>query len=512
MTLARTQLQDLAYALAAGAVVVAAIIPAVEIGGLHLALVVAAVAGWLASTILIVATSRRRLAAVRDAADRVAAGEFGVTVDASWQDFVGGIERAFNRVSITLRETHEAATTDRLTQVPNRGTVLSRLFGEVERAARHDRMLSVAFVDLDHFKAINDTHGHQVGDVVLRGVAELIRDNLRSSDVLGRYGGEEFMILLPETGPEDATEVAEKLRMLVARQVFGGGGLPELHVTVSIGIAGGRGAALRAEAILRDADAAMYSAKSLGRNQTYVFQEVDDDSRIPSAPVFAAGRARAIEVAEVARRAAEEALASVIAPLPHYRGKPSTLIATISIAMARALELPPQELERIRVASLLHDIGKVALPAEILEKPTALSDLDWRFVKQHPRIGQLILDETGGLREAGKIILHHHERFSGHGYPHGLRGRQIPLGSRIVAVADAYEAMTSNRPYKAAIGHDQALTELQRHAATQFDPDLVVLFTNLYGQTAPTVDPSVLQWPEPVAARHLADRRSVRTA
>jgi diguanylate cyclase (GGDEF) domain/uncharacterized domain HDIG len=357
---------------------------------------------------------------------------------------------------------------------------------------RHGRPLSVAFVDLDHFKVINDSHGHQVGDVVLRGVADLFRMNLRQTDVVGRYGGEEFMIVLPETGPEEATEVAEKLRLLVQRRRFQASPELSIAVTVSIGIAGGQGKTLRAESLVRDADQAMYAAKSLGRNQTYVFEEPNDDARVPSAPISSAGRARALEVAALARNAAEAALSDVVAPLPHYRGKPSVLIATIGVAIARNLQLPDQEIERIRVAALLHDIGKIAVPEQILEKPSSLSTTEWDFVKQHPRIGQVILDEAGGMLEAGKIILHHHERFGGHGYPHGLRGRDIPLGSRIVSIADAYDAMIQDRPYKRAINHDDALAELRRHAGTQFDPELVDIFMRLFAEHSPVADRKLL--------------------
>jgi HD-GYP domain-containing protein (c-di-GMP phosphodiesterase class II) len=232
----------------------------------------------------------------------------------------------------------------------------------------------------------------------------------------------------------------------------------------------------------------MYAAKSLGRNQTYVFREPDDGARVPGAPISSAGRARALEVGAIGRRAAEVALSAMITPLPHYRGKPSSLIATIAVEMARDLALPPQEVERIRVASLLHDIGKIAVPEEILEKPAPLTDAEWSFVRQHPRIGQLIIDEAGGLRDAGKIILHHHERFGGHGYPHGLRAKAIPLGSRIVAIADAYDAMVHDRPYKASMSHDDALVELRRHSATQFDPELVNLFVRRFSQHPPVAD------------------------
>jgi diguanylate cyclase (GGDEF)-like protein len=449
------------------------------------------IASILAATVLVILCVRRLRGIVR-VAERLAQGELGAVIAKPGHDMLGNLERSVNAVSAKLTETHSAATTDLLTQVSNRGTILSTLFTEVDRAVRHGRPLSVAFVDLDHFKAINDTHGHQVGDVVLRGVADLFQVSLRQSDAVGRYGGEEFMVILPETGPEDAAQVAEKLRLLVQRRSIAVRPDLEIEVTVSIGIAGGQGKSLRAESLVRDADQAMYSAKSLGRNQTYVFAEPNDDARIPSAPISPAGRARAHEAATVARQAAEAALSDMIAPLPHYRGKPSILIATIGVAMASDLGLPPNEIERIRIAALLHDIGKIAVPPQILEKPSALSSSEWDYVKQHPRIGQVILDEAGGLLEAGKIILHHHERFGGHGYPHGLRGRDIPLGSRIVSIADAYDAMIQDRPYKRAVTHADAMSELHRFAGTQFDPELVEVFDKLFAACPPVPDLALL--------------------
>ena len=127
--------------------------------------------------------------------------------------------------------------------------------------------------------------------------------------------------------------------------------------------------------------------------------------------------------------------------------------------MARHLDLPEAETDRIRVAALLHDVGKVAIPEDILEKPSPLTSSEWRSVVQHPRIGQVILEQAGALKDAVPIILHHHERFAGHGYPYGIRGNDIPLGARIVAIADAYDAMIHDRPYKRAINHDQAIND-----------------------------------------------------
>ena len=462
---------------------------------------------------------RWRFGRLVKAAERLAGGDYSVSVSAGDSGLDGRLARAINGISLRLSDTHDQATFDRLTGVANRSALLASLFAEVERAGRYERPLSVAFVDIDHFKAVNDSYGHTAGDVVLRGVAQTLGANLRASDMIGRYGGEEFMLILTETDVEEGAVLTEKLRNLVQKQRFSIDGNPDLSVTISIGIAGGAGQKLRVDALVRDADAAMYSAKSLGRNQTYIFAEPDDDARVPRAPISNAGRVRAMEIGRQARLAATAALASYINPLPHYRGQPSALIATIVVDLARQLQLPEAEIDRIQLAALLHDVGKVAIPEEILEKPAALSTGEWRSVVQHPRIGQVILEQAAALKDAVPIILHHHERFAGHGYPYGLRANEIPLGARIVAIADAYDAMINDRPYKRAMTHDQAIAELRRHAGTQFDPDLVNLFCDLYAAHAPTPDPTVLAMtqqeapaPSPLVIPASAARAGVRRA
>ena len=466
------------------------------------AAIVAGAVGVSLTAVLVFMYVRLRFARLVVAAERLAEGELGVSVaaPAKGHGLEGRLARAMNGISTSLSETTDAATVDKLTGVANRRALLLELFNEVDRSNRYERPLSVAFVDIDHFKTVNDTYGHAAGDMVLLGVAQTIQANLRATDMVGRYGGEEFMLLLTETDVEEGAVLTEKLRNLVARQHFAVEGNPALSVTISIGIAGGIGQSLRSDTLVRDADAAMYSAKSLGRNQTYVFAEPDEDARIPRAPISAAGRIRAMEIGRAARDAATATLTSVIAPLPHYRGQPSALIASIVVAMARNLDLPPSEVDRIRTAALLHDVGKVAVPQEILDKPAALTSSEWRTVVQHPRIGQVILEQAAALKDAVPIILHHHERYSGHGYPFGLRGTDIPLGARIVAIADAYDAMTHDRPYKRAIGHDDAIRELRRHAGTQFDPELVTLFCDLYARRAPSLDATVVAITEPLSA------------
>jgi diguanylate cyclase (GGDEF)-like protein len=395
------------------------------------------------------------------------------------------LARAFNAASGAFLQTEVRATHDRLTGIPNRETLLTTLTAEVERASRHYKPLSVAFIDIDRFKPINDTYGHNSGDAVLRQVARLVSESVRASDTFGRYGGEEFMLILPETMPEDAFNLAEELRAIVAGATLKIADGQQLRVTISVGIAGGRGAELQLDMLVDRADAAMYAAKSLGRNRTYLFRELDEEAPVRRAPISADHRAQATAIGQWASDTATQALASVLAPQPHHRGRPSDMIAALATGIGLEMGLPTEEIERIRIAALLHDLGKIAIPEEILDKPTQLSASEWQAIGEHPRIGQVILEQASNLREAIPVVLHHHERFNGGGYPHGLRGNEIPLGARIVAVADAYHAMVHDRPYKEALTHEGALDEIRRHAGTQFDPVVVDVFCRIYDQAVP---------------------------
>ncbi len=395
------------------------------------------------------------------------------------------LARAFNAASGAFVQIEARAAHDRLTGVANRETLLTTLTSEIERATRHHKWLSLAFIDIDRFKPINDTFGHNSGDAVLRQLADLISDNIRASDLFGRYGGEEFMLILPETTPEEATILAEHLRALVMDHPMAMPTQAPMTVTISIGIAGDVGSQLQADRLVDQADAAMYAAKSLGRNRTYRFRAIDDNAPVRRAPISPERRAAATAIGQWASDTAAEALASVLAPQPHHRGQPSDMIASLATGIALDLGLPHDEIERIRIASLLHDLGKLAVPPEILDKPTTLSDIDWQAIGEHPRIGQVILEQASSLREAVPVVLHHHERYNGGGYPHGLRGKEIPLGARIVAVADAYHAMIHDRPYKTKRDHQDALRELRANAGTQFDPDIVNVFCRLFADGVP---------------------------
>jgi diguanylate cyclase (GGDEF)-like protein len=395
------------------------------------------------------------------------------------------LRASFGQLAERLTEVWTLATVDHLTGVINRQAVLATLETEIERAARYGNQLSVVMVDLDHFKRLNDSHGHASGDLLLRLVADTLRTHVRSVDVVGRYGGEEFLLVLPETDVDAAASLAEKLRRLVGRQELVLDDGYRATATLSAGVAGGFGGHLDLESLVRDADNAMYSAKALGRDQVYVFHELEDNGLVRRAAIAPGARIHAIEVGRAAFGAATDALTAALDSRAGFSGKPSTMIASAAVELALGLGLPPSEVERIRVASLLHDLGKLAIPEEILIKPGELDDPEWKIVSEHPKIGQVILEQAGALRDAATIVLHHHEWYDGRGYPHGLAGEEIPVGARIVAIADAYEAMVAGRPYREAVSHAEALAELRRHGGMQFDPDLVRRFAELFEERMP---------------------------
>ena len=397
------------------------------------------------------------------------------------------LRASFGRLADRLTEAWTLATIDQLTGVLNRQAVLAELEKEITRAARYGHQLSVVMVDIDHFKRLNDSHGHAAGDVMLREIADVLRTNIRTVDMVGRYGGEEFLIVLPETDVDAAASLAEKLRRMVGRHEIRVEDGFRTTATLSAGVAGGFGGHLEADALVRDADNAMYSAKALGRDQVYVFHELEDNGLVRRAAIAPSARNHAIEVGRAAFGAATESLTAALDARPGWAGKPSTMIAGAAVELALGLGLPESEIERIRVASLLHDLGKLAIPEEILTKPGELNDPEWRIVSEHPKIGQVILEQAGALRDAATIVLHHHEWFDGRGYPHGLAGEEIPVGARIVAIADAYEAMVAGRPYREAISHEAAIQELRRHGGMQFDPHLVEAFAELFAERMPFV-------------------------
>ena len=441
-----------------------------------------AVIGALVFSLVI---GRRRARQLARLTDRLAQATEGGTAPAAVRYPDAVLSSSLERLAARIADVESLASTDQLTRLLNRLACLQILATEIERANRYGRPLAVALIDIDHFKRVNDTHGHAVGDEVLRHVANLLRGSVRAVDSLGRYGGEEFLLVMPETDVVGGLASAENVRRITGRTILVvpvPAGELEVKVTISVGVTGCDGTTiLDIDQVLREADSALYAAKGLGRDQAQAFQPFDEESSVSSATIGAAARLRATKLGQAAFEASNRELLGALAERPGWAGGASQLIARLAGDIGRAVGLPDGDIERIRTASLLHDLGKLAIPDEILSKPGPLTPVEWRTIVEHPRIGQVVLEQAGAIRDAAAIVLHHHEWFDGTGYPHGLAGAEIPLGSRIVSIADAYEAMISERPYKRALSHHEAIVELQRQRGSQFDPELVDLFVSLVG-------------------------------
>jgi len=441
-------------------------------------LAIGAIVGALAFSLLVGRWRARQLARL---ADRLARAG----VDPKGSPAVRYPDRALRgsleRLAARIANVEALASTDPLTGLVNRMTCLQVLETEIERANRYQRPLAVAIIDIDHFKRVNDTHGHAVGDEALRHVAAVLRANVRNVDTLGRYGGEEFLLIMPETDVDGGLASAEHLRRVLGGTDLQLAGEPT-SLTISAGVAGGAGtASLEIDQVLRESDAALYFAKAIGRDQVQAYRAVDEKGRIMSAAIDLGARQAASLLGRKAFEASHDHLLDALVDRPGWAGGASKLIAQIARDMARAVGLPDGDVERIRTASLLHDLGKLAIPESILSKPSALNAEEWRSIVEHPKIGQVVLEQAGAISDAAAIVLHHHEWYDGRGYPYGLAGGEIPIGSRIVAIADAYEAMISDRPYKRTLSHAEAVAELRRASGSQFDPELVNIFLALFG-------------------------------
>jgi diguanylate cyclase (GGDEF)-like protein/putative nucleotidyltransferase with HDIG domain len=337
-----------------------------------------------------------------------------------------------------------------------------RLSEEVDRARRYQRPLAVAIVSIDDFGTLELRHGFKAGDELLGAVGKRLAATTRSHDLIGRTGMAEFGLLLPDTEAEAALPSLE--RLLVELEVIGEGAIRAAGA--SMGVASlERG--MSAEGLLASARMACMHVQSAGGGRAAVAVEPGSDDGPGAAP----------------HREAIEALAVALLERDRYTGEHSEAVIEMSGAVARNLGLNMPEVERVKSAALLHDIGKVAIPDEILHKPGPLTDDEWRLMKEHPVIGERILRVLPGLGNVARIVRHEHERWDGGGYPDGLAGNAIPLGSRIIIAADTYHAITSDRPYRAARSHSEAVEELTRCAGTQFDPTVTAaLIGHLYGQ------------------------------
>lgn len=475
--------------------------------------------GWLVSSTLI-----QRLRRLRSSVQAIAGGEVETRLEVKGRDEISEVSVAINRMVDTLvglleetkRQRDELAegeelkhlnaslqreqkaleeanarleamaTTDLLTGLPNHRALQGILEKECERSRRFGHPYSLLFFDGDRFKRVNDTYGHSIGDVVLRELGERAKSVLRAGDTIGRYGGEEFLVLLPETDGQEARHVAERLRNAVAasplamQEVEGG-----VAVTVSIGLASYPNDGVNASEIQERADQAMYWSKRLGRNQVRTAEEAirsERDATLKAATAHALERQELMvhdkdspeRLVRIEQLGLVYSLMGVLDVREPGMSEHAHEVGDLVSGMARLLNFEHERVFHASTAAFLHDIGKIALPDQLLQKPREqFSGQEWRLIHQHAELGAEIVEASPWLADLAPAIRHHHERWDGNGTPDGLKGEEIPLEARMITVAEAYHAMISDRPYQARRSVGEVLHEIQQRAGSQFDPALV---------------------------------------
>jgi diguanylate cyclase (GGDEF)-like protein len=339
----------------------------------------------------------------------------------------------------------ELATTDALTGLRNHRAFHEDLARELQRTGRQDVPLSLVLLDLDDLKTLNDDHGHQAGDERLQALAETICATARGADCAYRIGGDEFAVILPDCRAWGALEYVQRLQPA----------LPGFGATAGVAEA----LTLRGrDELFREADLALLAAKRLGQAHAIFTPEMHS-----VAPA---------DADEHHTRMLSTALARAVDAKDSYTRSHCQTVSQLTALIGAELGLPEERIARLRLAGLLHDVGKIGVPDAILNKPAKLTDEEYEQMQRHSLLGFDIVD-AAGLPEEARWVRHHHERIDGRGYPDGLSDADIPLESRIILVADAFEAMTSDRPYRKAPGQDFAVAELRRGAGTQFDAGVV---------------------------------------
>ncbi len=349
------------------------------------------------------------------------------------------------------------AERDGLTGLLNHRAIHTRLAEALEA----DYHTAVIALDMDSFKQLNDTYGHPVGDRILRHVAQILECAVPAGSMIGRCGGDEFLITLPESDAAGAEQVAASIRQRMIDQPFINPEGTPIPLRLCFGIADTRTVGCAPNSLVAAADAALYESKRKGGDAvTLHLVDLDTESKEAGHNAYTV----------------LEGLVTAIDHKDHYTKAHSEHMTGFALDLASAMGCSKEISDVVRVAGLLHDVGKIGVPDFILRKPGRLTAEEYEIMKNHVTLSAAIIHGLPHLADILDAVAHHHERWDGKGYPYGLAGEQIPLLGRVLAVADAFSAMTLDRPYRAGMPLEAALAEVERGAGTQFDPELARLF------------------------------------
>jgi diguanylate cyclase (GGDEF)-like protein len=408
--------------------------------------------------------------------------------------------------AFVFQKLQQQSITDGLTGIKTRRFFLEAVSGEWKRASRSGRPFSVVMIDLDKFKEVNDGMGHLEGDLVLARVGRLLEQKCRQSNVVARYGGDEFVILMPETGIEQSQILSERLRLWVATDPM----LNERHISGSFGVASFPLHGSTVEDIMRVADAGMYVSKHAGGNRVSTAEEFrEGETAAVQRQLIASYIEGFLQRENMGLDAGEELVATLRKMCAGLQDDPEPMKEAIVVLcraaeareghntghgqatakyaemIARELGLDHEEISEVAFCGLVHDVGKLLIPERVLSKIGQLSEDDNYIMRMHPGLSSDIVGSVPGSERLQEAVRHHHEWYDGSGYPEGLRGEGIPLAARILMVADAYATMVRELPYSQAKNVLEAADELERGAGTQFDPNVVSVFLHqLRGETA----------------------------
>jgi diguanylate cyclase (GGDEF)-like protein/putative nucleotidyltransferase with HDIG domain len=356
-------------------------------------------------------------------------------------------------------ELQELAGMDELTQLQNRRFFYEQIERELETAQRFKRPLAILMMDVDDLKLINDEFGHQVGDVVLRAFGRVMNREVGEQDITARIGGDEFAVIMPGADRRAADKLAGKIWEALSKEPICETEHASIYLGVSIGTGGYPWGGNTLDEIIHWADTKLYANKLERKGFKHEQDAKNDDTRLVGAVV--------------------DVLSSALEIRDRMTHRHAWRVARMSAYVAREMKMPDQQVLEVEYAAALHDIGKIGVADEILRKSSTLDHDEWQEMKRHCELGYEILKGIDFLATAADIVYAHHERWDGAGYPRGLHGEEIPLGARVFGVVDAFDAMTSRRPYREAMSREDALEEVMRNSGTQFDPQVVSAFLKM---------------------------------